>query len=233
MASTITISSDTFYENINAPGVVDFTRNITISISGSGTFNASNAASNLYATNVPLGWTLAASVGSDGTKEILVSFSGTANDHDAVDSISNLGLYLPLTGSNGPTYINQDDLTDWEKTDFNVVFYGGVEPDPDPDPPVEIIEDFVSKFKTYVLDLQCKHASLGEKISKGYHYGKFCENRNKDFIQLSYIIDILSRHNSRLEELNKELDSTFDHYCLNDTELLKLVDYAYYTIKKY
>jgi len=81
--------------------------------------------------------------------------------------------------------------------------------------------------------LQCKHASLGEKISKGYQYGKFCENRNKDFIQLSYIIDILSRHNSRLEELNKELDSTFDYYCLNDTELLKLVDYAYYTIKKY
>jgi hypothetical protein len=230
MASSIVISSDTFYESTDVDGSLDFSSNVTISIVGDATFNPTTAYNNAYITNVPAGWTKAISAGSVGTKELIISFSGDADNHEAVDSISNLGIYIPLDG----TYTNSDGLDDWQKLDFNVVFYGSSAPvDPDPDPDPVVIVSSVTKFKTYILDLQCKHASLGEKISKGYHYGKVCKKRSSDFIQLSYMIDILSRHNVRLEELGIELDSTFDYYCLNNTELLTLVDYAYYIIKRY
>lgn len=230
MASTLALSSTTFHESPISPGSFDFNRNVELTITGPATFNSSNALSNIYAANVPAGWTFNPGGSSNPTKTIVLTFVGTAVNHDAIDSISNLEIYLPLNGPAGATYTNADDLTDWQATNLNVTFIGGVEPPPPVEEPVEVV--FTSKFETYVLDLQCKLANLADSISTGYKYGKWCEKKNKNFLQLSYIIEVLSRHNTRLKELNKELDSTFDHYCLNNTELLKMVDYAYYTFKK-
>ena len=242
MASTLTLVNnlDTFHEDVGDLGAMDFNVNlqVVLELNGNASFNPTIAYKNLYAINVPPGWTFTASpYSSNDTKKINLFFTGNATDHAVGDSITNLGIYLERThGINGETYFENeiDELPnegDWGYENFNVTFIGGAVAPPD----VVVVETIkkYDDFNDYVLDLQCKWAALGSSISDGYGYGKYCKTKNKDFKLLRYIIGVLQRHNQRMKELNILLNSNYDHYCLNEAQLLKMVDYAYIILKRY
>ena len=240
MASTLTLVNglDTFHEDVGDLGAIDLnvTLQVVLELNGNALFNPDIAYTNVYAINVPAGLTFKAEKYiPDPTKKIKLLLTGNATHHAVGNSITNLEVYLERN-TNGDTYFEDqiDELPnegDWGYLNFNVTFIGGAVAPPD----VVVVETIkkYDDFNDYVLDLQCKWAALGSSISDGYGYGKYCKTKNKDFKLLRYIIGVLQRHNQRMKELNILLNSNYDHYCLNEAQLLKMVDYAYIILKRY